>query len=296
MSHISSYSEIYGFGHRAVTDIFDGDVVVEEKVDGSQFSFGIIDGELCARSKGKDIILDAPEKMFQKGIDTIKTLDLHEGWIYRGEYLNSPKHNTLSYLRVPNKHIIIFDIDTGNQCYLNREDKMRECDRIELECVPVFYVGKINSFDEIKSMLDNQSILGGCNIEGVVFKAYDRFNTDKKVLMGKYVNPEFQEKNQKDFKGRNPKSGDIINELIMIYKNENRWLKAIQHLRDNGELLNDAKDIGALIKEIKNDIIKEEEDNIKAALWKLASDKITRGAVMGFPEWYKERLIKNMFE
>ena len=35
-----SYPQIYNLGHKAIAGIFDDDVLIEEKIDGSQFSFG----------------------------------------------------------------------------------------------------------------------------------------------------------------------------------------------------------------------------------------------------------------
>src|SRR5687767_4166729 len=118
MNQINSYPTVFALGHSAIRDIFSGDVIVEEKVDGSQFSFGVVDGELSCRSKGKVLILDAPEKMFLKAVESVRDLPLHDGWIYRAEYLSTPKHNTLNYSRVPTKNIILFDVRTGEEEYL----------------------------------------------------------------------------------------------------------------------------------------------------------------------------------
>ena len=41
LNQISSYPKIYSLGHAAILDLLDGRVIVEEKVDGSQFSFGL---------------------------------------------------------------------------------------------------------------------------------------------------------------------------------------------------------------------------------------------------------------
>ena len=41
-----SYGKIFNLGHKETEALFDGPVVVEEKIDGSQFSFGSINGEL----------------------------------------------------------------------------------------------------------------------------------------------------------------------------------------------------------------------------------------------------------
>ena len=58
-------------------------------VHNSQFSMAVLDGELTCRSKGANLIIDAPQKMFSKGIETAVSLKdkLHPGWVYRGEYL-----------------------------------------------------------------------------------------------------------------------------------------------------------------------------------------------------------------
>ena len=45
-STIRSYSSPFNLGHKALAVLFSGSVTVQEKIDGSQFSFGIVDGEL----------------------------------------------------------------------------------------------------------------------------------------------------------------------------------------------------------------------------------------------------------
>src|SRR3954465_2218887 len=111
MSVLPSYTKILTFGHAYVRDILEGEVVIQEKVDGSQISFGLdLTGELHIRSKGAGLITDAPEKMFQAGVAAIKAIadQLPLGWVFRGEYLAKPKHNTLAYDRVPKNHIVLW--------------------------------------------------------------------------------------------------------------------------------------------------------------------------------------------
>ena len=45
MTVLTSYPKVYQLGHKAVLDIFSGPVVIQEKIDGSQFSFGLVGGE-----------------------------------------------------------------------------------------------------------------------------------------------------------------------------------------------------------------------------------------------------------
>ena len=79
------------------------------------------------------------------------------------------------------------------------------------------------------------------------------------------------------------------------FRTEARWNKAVQHLRDNGELENAPRDIGVLIKEVHRDIQEEEMDEIKKFLWDELGKDLLRKSTAGFPEWYKEKLLKNSF-
>lgn len=281
-----------------ISDIFQGEVVVEEKVDGSQFSFGVINGELMCRSKGKQLILDAPEKMFQKAVDYVRSIApfLPDGWTFRGEYLSTPKHNTLAYSRIPQNHIVIYDINTDIETYMTWEQKADWAFQIGLETVPIFYQGLVNDFAHFQEFLDAESFLGGVKVEGIVVKNYNLFTQEKKVAMGKYVSEAFKEVHQKDWKTRNPTGKDIETQLIEAYRSEARWMKAIQHLKEQGLLEGSPKDIGLLIREVPNDILKECEEEIKEVLFKHFWSKISRGTIAGLPEFYKELLAKSAFE
>lgn len=283
-------------GHKMILDIFKSPVLVEEKVDGSQFSFGIIDGELQVRSKGKQQLVDAPDKMFERGIAVVKELPLHEGWTYRGEYLEKPKHNTLAYSRVPKNNIILFDVNSGLEEYLSPEQKHAEATRLGLEFVPVMFEGMVTDFEMFKSFLDRESVLGGCKVEGVVVKNYSLFTLEKKVAMGKYVSEEFKEKHDGDWGQRNPASKDLELLLVEKYRSTPRWQKAVQHLRENGTLTESPQDIGLLMREVPADVLKECADEIKDDLFKHFWPKIQRGLTRGLPEWYKDELAKGAFD
>src|SRR6187549_4050208 len=162
-----SYPSIYALGHRYLSELLLDPVLVEEKIDGSQFSFGLFNftgtQELRCRSKGAQLNIIAPEQMFKKAVDTASNLagKLHEGWTYRGEYLAKPKHNTLVYERVPRENIILFDISPGYECYLPYDEKQREAERLGLEIVPRLYEGRVQSVEHFRSLLDTISCLGG---------------------------------------------------------------------------------------------------------------------------------------
>lgn len=297
MTSWHSYPSIFALGHRAVENLFSGPVTIEEKVDGSQFSWGLFDGELRARSKGQQLVMDAPEKMFNKAVELVVALKplLHDGWTYRGEFLRSPHHNALTYSRVPKGHVVLFDINTGEEEYMLEREKKEEAERLGLEVVPTFNV-VVSGVDQIIALLENESFLGGTKIEGVVVKNYSLFGLDKKVLMGKYVSEAFKEVHNKTWHVTNPRRSDVVQWLVSRYKTDARWEKGIQHLREQGVITDSPKDIGPIMKEIQADIQKECEDEIKAKLFEWAKPHILRGALAGFPLWYKDQLLKKQFE
>lgn len=301
MNSFNAYPSIFAFGHRAIQQLLDVPVNVEEKVDGSQFSFGIdSDGQDHIRSKGVVMVPGAPEKMFSKAWETVVQLrsSLHPDWTYRAEYLRTPKHNVLAYNRVPKGHLIIFDIATDHETYLDYEAKLVECERIGLECVPLLYSGMVENVAQFRTFLERESVLGGQKIEGVVVKpiGYNLFGTDKKPLLGKFVSEAYKEIHSAEWKSANPSSGDIIAELVSSLRTPARWNKAVQHLQESGRLERSPRDIGNLIREVQLDTKKEAEDFVKDRLFKFAWKHIERQITHGLPEWYKDELLKMQFE
>lgn len=301
MDSFTSYPKILTVGHGGLAGFFDRPVVLEEKVDGSQFSMGVSEeGELKVRSKGAQLNPDAPEKMFGAAVETAKRLAplMVPGWTYRGEYLARPKHNTLAYERIPAQHVILFDINTGRESYLSHEDKAAEAERLGLECVPVIHRGMISSADEFRAFLETVSVLGGQKIEGVVAKQerVELFGADGKALVAKFVSEAFKEAHAHAWRETSPKSGDILERLQQAYCSQARWQKAVQRLAESGRLEGSPRDIGAIMREVWPDIEAEEAGAIKEALYKWAAPHIARAAVRGLPEWYKDKLLRDQFE
>lgn len=318
MTSWHSYPQIFNMGHRYIADLLTSDVLVEEKVDGSQFSFGLIeDGStaikigadadgvfadrpflLRVRSKGAEMHVDAPEKMFALGVAWVRenAHNLHPGWTYRAEYLAKPKHNVLAYDRAPQNHIILFDINPSEEDYLPWEAKREEAERLGLEAVPRLFYGRVESLEQFREYLSRESVLGGQKIEGVVVKNYALFGQDKKVLMGKFVSEAYKEVHAGEWKTGKAEKADVLQQIIERYKTPARWQKALIHLRERGLIEGSPRDIGVLMREVWPDVVKEEKDAIKDALFAWAEDKIRRGVTSGLPEWYKDILLKQQFE
>lgn len=297
MTHVPSYASIVAAGHKMTAGMFDLPVTVEEKIDGSFVAFGMFDDGLAVRSRNQDIDL-AAAGMFQPGVDEIvKRQDrLEPGWIYYGEYLSKPKHNTLAYDRVPNGHIVLWDVDKGIQTFLDWHLKACEADRLDFDVAPLLYLGRVDSTDTLTGLLHRDSLLGGQKIEGVVAKCYDLFTAEKKIAVCKVVSDRFKEKHGADWKGRNPSRVDIVDSIIASLRSEARWAKGVQHMAEAGTLLDAPQDIGPLLREVQSDILAEEGEAIAELLLKHFWPAISKGAVAGLPQWYKDKLIADVFE
>ncbi|KKM00043.1 hypothetical protein LCGC14_1808440 [marine sediment metagenome] len=301
MKGLHSYPKIWQLGHPNIANLFDGPVVVSEKVDGSQFSFGVRDGELKMRSKGVEVVEPVDDKNFNQAAATARRLFdeglLHEGWIYRGESMRSESHNTLRYARQPRHGFVLFDIDVEIETRLQPNRFFDEVRKLGLEYCPVLYTGVVENAEELKRLLDTESFLGGTKVEGVVIKNYVRWDERSgKQLMGKIVSDEFRERHTKQWRADNPGGQRIIEQLVQTLSCEPRYLKALQKLDELGQLTGTTQDIGPLMKIASQDIEAEEQEWIREQLYRWARKKILRGSVRALPTWYKDRLAESQFD
>ena len=299
---MKAFPKIFAIGTGYIRDIFKHDVEVTEKVDGSQFAWGLVDGKLFMRSKGQVLYETNPEKMFSFGIDHIVSIQdrLPEGIIFYAEYLRIPKHNTLTYGRIPKNHLCLFGaMDLSERFESNYGQLQAYADKFEIEVVPLVYSGNIKSSDFLLGLLERESVLGDVLIEGLVVKNYEaKFllgGQPMPLMAGKFVSEKFKEVHRGSWNKENTGKGkwETFKES---FRTEARWEKAVQHLRDSGKLDNSPRDIGNLIKAVAVDIVEEEREDIIKFLFKEFGSEVVRTSTRGIAEWYKERLLKNNFE
>ena len=287
---LSDYSKIHQLYHREVYRMKGHRVVVQEKIDGSQISFGRKDGKLFVRSKNRMIDTDCPDGMFANAVNVLKDKSLPDDYVFRGEYLKTPHHNVLDYDRIPKDHIIIYDIEKrdGSNDYVSYVKVRTIAEAYEFEVVPTLWVGLFDDIDQklIDKLMKTQSILGGQLIEGIVIKCYDLFDSRDNTLMCKYVRPEFKEMHT----GMQVHRKDIVMEIGDRLSTPARFEKAVQHARDDGLLVDEPKDIGILMRELNKDF-EEHVDEIKSLLYANFRKDIIRVANRGFAEWYKTKLL-----
>jgi len=285
--HIGRETDAGGF-------LLAGDVIVTEKIDGSQIGFGVLDGELRFRSKGMEMPGE-PEKIFQPTVDHLRArADFMEpGWVYYGEAMRGPRHNTLKYDRAPKNHLALYGALRPDGSMVDRETLCQAADSLDVDAVPVLLESGRYALSDLRELLDRTSYLGGVKVEGIVAHRAERWywsaiDREYPLLAVKIVRDDFKETHKKEWKKSTP-SGRY-DELKQACRSEARWEKAVQHLRDSGLLENIPRDIGKLIVEAKRDFVEEEKETLKEELWKIFGDEMVRTSIRGLPEWYKDRL------
>ena len=280
---------------------------VQEKIDGSQFSFMLEHGILRCKSRKVDIVYaivdgEVVADSSWKGAiqNLINNIDqIAPNTIYRGEVLRSHRHNKICYNRVPKGNLVLFDVESVDGKLLTNSTSLANiASQLGVDYAP--FIGSVKSLSEytdeafMDHLENSESVLGG-RMEGVVLKSFQGYlyttPEGSEVLRFpsiKFVCPEFVERTHKKTKG---KSGlqDYIKDLGDSLRNTNRWDKAIQHLRESGELTDTVKDIGPLIKEIHTDISLEEDADLTKLL-KQVRTHVLRESTKGFAEYYKNML------
>ena len=304
---IKEFPKIFAIGARYTEGIFDGEVEITEKVDGSSFAFGLLNGELQMRSKGRCIYPESVDKLFYEAVHYVTSIQngLVDNTVFYCEYLQKNKHNVLKYDRVPTNHLILFGVahytTEGNISFFTQEYETLSlwASSIGIEAVPCLYAGTlcggttISGSELITTLLDRQSVLGGTKIEGVVVKNYAKDvlcgDIVFPIMAGKYVSEAFKEVHRKASEGA-PVRGHSWEAFCESFRTEARWQKAVQHLREDGLLLGEPKDIGGIIARVKQDI-REEEINLFTSVWPELTDQLLRVAIRGIPEWWKEKIL-----
>ena len=294
---MNSYPKIHSIGTKYVRDIFMEPVEITEKLDGSQFGFGKINGELIIRSKGTILNQSNPDSLFNEGVAYIKSIEdrLPDNTFFYGEYFKRPRHNTIAYDRIPKHHIALFGIlalpDMFDSSYMALK---RWADVFDIEPIPLLFSGIVKDKEYLNSLMDFTSVLGGAKVEGIVVKNYQRstvINQDYiiPITCAKLVSEEFKEVHRGRWKDEETKGGKL-EQFYNQFRTPARWSKAVQHLKERGELTETPKDIGAIFKEISIDIEAEEKEFIMEQLYLMHRKDLLKHATNGMPEWYKEQI------
>lgn len=271
------------------------DWYIQEKVDGSQFSF-TLDDELKFYNKKKEI---SKNVIFATTIDSItllsSTVNLNPDYVYHGEAIRKQRHNVISYFRAPRHHFILFEIYSKSHGYLKLDECQREAERLGLEMVQTLYQNKdpqitpVSKCLEIIDLIEQnkiESCLGG-KIEGIVFKHLHAKKQSKIVATKlKLVTRQFKESVPGKLHGPS-----FIESIVSKYKTEARWRKSLQHVREYlpAESKNDDIRREFMI-ELKADFVKEHETEVKNLLWEHFIGEIISRISQGSENWLMDVL------
>ncbi len=303
---MSTLPKIYRLGDRHTSGILEGHVVIEEKYDGSQFSFGIEtekDGtrKLVCRSKNTELN-QADPGMFKQAVETAQRCHsegvLVVGWQYQCEFIANPRHNVLTYDRVPAGFLVLFDVRDSMGVYSTPGERSNQALLLGLERPQLFEHGAVEPTQQwVNLFLDRTSSLGGCKVEGIVIKNYGRSHDERPghPQTAKIVSDAFKEVKTKQCTqvgggGGKAEQAEKIERVMSQFRTEARWCKAVQHIRESGKLTETPKDIAALLVEVWTDTLAEEAETIKSKLLEIFQRDIRCALTKGFPEWYIARL------
>lgn len=296
---VGAFPKINALGTKYVQDIFMEPVEITEKLDGSQFGVGRVNGELVMRSKGAIIDQSNPDSLFQEVVAYMKSVAdlIPDNMFFYGECFKRPKHNTLCYDRIPKHHLALFAVVSLPDTFASDRATLEYwADRLGVEAIPLLYQGMVTSKDFVMQFMDSVSKLGGSKIEGVVIKNYHRnvmltADVILPLMCAKFVSEEFKEVHRGRWKDEETQGGKL-EKFYEGFRTPARWAKAVQHLRERGELSGTPKDIGALFKEVSMDIEAEEGDFIKEQLYLMHRKDLMKASTKGLPEWYKEQIME----
>ena len=240
--------------------------------------------------------------MFEKAIDYVSSIcgnitsRVPPEIFFYTEFLSKPKHNVLQYKRIPKHHLMLFAAFLPGKGFVDYQQLNALSAVLDIEVVPLLFEGEVKNVEELKQLLDLESGLGGETVEGIVVKNYAQtvFVADQVFpSLGKFVREQFKERHKTEWKQKEGKGK--WQAFLESFRTDARFRKAVQHLTEKGELNFTPADIGKLLAELKKDLIEEEKETIKDELYTFFVDEILRKATAGFPEWYKEQLLKKAF-
>lgn len=265
------YHSIVRYGHKSTQDVLNkGDqIIIQEKIDGANASFAVVDGELKCWSRNRELSMsNTLEGFYVWAKQNINVDKLLEGVIYFGEWTAQHKVVYEGYT----KQFFLYDIfNLHLEEYVSFSMVRDEAKRLGLQLVPVFFEGEFESFDQLMSYVGKTELngkLGGeTSGEGIVVKnvAYrDHFGKQMfvKLVVDKFAEVQKQ-KAPKDPKKHFTPEELKVRECVTAPRVEKQLFKMIEEGlldRDYGveEMSRILKHVSPLVAE---DILKEEMED-----------------------------------
>jgi len=269
MSQFKKYPKIYTLGSDENREFFDFEndsIIIEEKVDGGNFSCWLDKDQLVhVGSRNRDLTEAEDHKIFAKQraylAKKLENKKLDPDYIY---YLECMAQHTIKYDdNIPD--MIGIDIrakrsmkDGEYGLFLARERRCQLFDDIGIENVPLVWRGKVGELKklEINSLIPQSKYYKG-RAEGIVLKNYCRLSRQgNHQLYAKVVIDEFKENNKAIFgcvRKKNPDTEKIVEQ----YCTDARVKKQIQKLLNEENQKLGMELMGTLPRVVATDILQE---------------------------------------
>lgn len=270
------YHKIIRYGHKSTQDVLNkGDyIIIQEKIDGANASFAVINGELKCWSRNRELnesnTLEGFYGWVQQNVQVQKLL---EGVVYFGEWTAQHKVSYEGYM----KQFFLYDIyNLHLEEYVSFSMVRDEAKRLGLQLIPVFFEGEFESFEQLMSYVGRTDLGGKLKGkptgEGIVVKNVNYRDEFGKQVFVKLVIDGFREiqrqKQAKDSKKAFSEAESKVRECVTLPRVEKQVFKLI----DNGLLDREygIEDMGFLLKHtspmVAEDILKEEMQDFNVTI------------------------------
>ena len=196
------YMHIERLGHADVEGLLDGEVIVQEKLDGANATVAIEPetGRLVIASRNSAVsVAGDPATGFRGLVEYVLWNDplrvLAAAYIVRGEWL--VPHSVKDYALDTYKLFYVFDCQRYDTLEYVHPDEWREsAEALGCFCVPTIARLLNPTATQIAELSSGPSALGAPKREGVIAKRYGFVNRFGRVTWGKVVGEDFQQRHK----------------------------------------------------------------------------------------------------
>lgn len=304
------------YAARRVLDL--SQVLIEEKVDGTNFSFGNLGDKLVMNSRNhmmwKWSTRDSAEshvpqfdgfgavakfkELFPNVFGKIQELGR---FLIFGEFYGAGIQKRLNYCG-QEKRFIFFDVfDVENDRWLPMAEFSEVCEKLELPTVPVLYTGPPDN-SVFEELVKKKSVVAASNgidsaLEGIIIKGLNAdLDHHGERIIAKYKSEEFAEISltQKELANVRKKKGetaglDFARAISRKYVTESRLENCLEKFRSESKGMT-IKIIPEVIKYMTEDVLKDlaEEDRVDNLFeLKLVQKSVSAESAILFKEWLK---------
>jgi hypothetical protein len=284
------YPKIHRLGKEETEGILDGEVFVQEKIDGANTSIWMEDGELKMGSRTRQLTdgfngfcdYVRSHQGIKNFFDRYPTNRMYGEWLVR---------HTISYNETAYKKFYLFDVLTEDGDYWTMGEVETEAEKYGINYPEIFDYGK---FTEEKI----QEFAGKTNLgtvgEGVVLKR-DFTNKFGDKAYAKVVTQKFKEDNAITFGGNN-KHSETYWEMYVVQKycTLSRVQKIMNKIQPEIDEKLDLKHIPRIIGTCYHDMITEEAWEIASKVGAIDFNALKRLANKKFVQIYKDIIGNNL--